>query len=105
MSALRPYEEALGITERMLACARAAQWDRLVELEKERAGAMATLRLSDPDPGRDAVTRDRKRVILERMIACDEEISVLTQDWMRELRQVLSSVDTTHKLERTYGSG
>ncbi len=102
MSVLADYEEALAITERMLECARAAQWDRLVELERERSGTMQRLRQRDPDPGRDTATRERKRVVLKRMIACDEEIAVLTQDWMGELRQILSAVDTTNKLARTY---
>ena len=99
------YENALQVTERMLVCARSAQWDQLVALEKERAILMAGIGRADPDPGRDGTTRDRKRAILERMIVCDEEVAVLTQDWMGELRQILSSVDTQQKLERTYRSG
>jgi hypothetical protein len=104
MIALQAYQDALGITERMLSCARAAQWDQLVLLEKERACALAAVQLADSDTGRDPALRARKRVILERMIACDEEISALTQDWMGELRQILDSVDTRNKLERTYGA-
>lgn len=105
MPALPAYEQALEISERMLECARAAHWDRLVELERERARALEALRLRDTESVRDPVSRDRKRLILERMIACDEEITVLTQDWMRELRHILSSVETQGRLERTYGAG
>ncbi|MBC7781057.1 MAG: flagellar protein FliT [Proteobacteria bacterium] len=105
MTALQAYEAALAISERMLVCARSAQWDQLVAMEKERAAAMETMRRRDPDPTRDASSRERKRAVLERMIACDEEIAVLTQDWMGELRQILTSVETQNKLARTYRSG
>ena len=35
---------------------------------------------------------------------CDEQIEILTQDWMRELREVLGSINAEQKLSRTYGS-
>jgi len=104
MSALNAYEAALELTERMLVCAREARWDQLVELEKERGGLIESLGRLDADPARDPEGREDKRRILERMIACDEEISTLTQDWMAELRQILNSVDTSNKLERTYSA-
>jgi len=102
MSALQAYEDALELTERMLACARSAQWDQLVELEKERGTILEAIGRGSAQAGRGAADRDGKRRILQRMIACDQEISALTQDWMGELRQILNSVDTQHKLERTY---
>lgn len=105
MSALDAYEGALDLTERMLVCARSAQWDQLVVLENQRAVALQSIQRLDADPGRDPAARVSKRTIVERMIACDEEIAALTQDWMGELRQILNSVDTRNKLERTYRSG
>jgi len=105
MTALQAYEVALQITERMLTCARAAHWDELVALEKARGDAMDDIGRCDPDPGRDLTTRARKRTILTRMIVCDEEVAALTQDWMAELRQILTSADTRQKLDRTYRSG
>jgi hypothetical protein len=104
MSALQAYEDALELTERMLACARSAQWDRLVELEKERGLLIEAIGRRPPEPGRGDAAREDKRRILQRMIACDQEIAMLTQDWMGELRQILNSVDTRHKLERTYST-
>jgi len=105
MSALDAYEGALDLSERMLVCARSAQWDQLVLLEQQRAVALQAIQRLDTNPGLDAVERARKRAIVQRMIACDEEVAALTQDWMGELRQILNSVDTRNKLERTYTSG
>ncbi|MCE2949239.1 MAG: flagellar protein FliT [bacterium] len=104
MSALQAYEDALELTERMLSCARSAQWDRLVELEKERGALLEEIARRGPDAGHVAADRDGKRRILQRMIACDQEIAALTQDWMGELRQILNSVDTRQKLERAYAA-
>ena len=104
MSALQAYEAALELTERMRVCARSAQWDRLVELETERGSLLEAIGQDDRDPARDGAARDGKRRILERMIACDAEVATLTQDWMAELRQILNSVDTSQKLERTYSA-
>ena len=104
MSALQAYEAALELTERMLACARSAQWDRLVEHEKERGRLLESIGRGDSEAPRDAAARERRRQILEQMIACDAEVATLTQDWMAELRQILNSVDTSQKLERTYSA-
>jgi hypothetical protein len=102
MSGLQAYEAALELSERMLACARSAQWDRLVDIEKERGSLLESIARDDRDAAGEGAVRDGKRRILARMIACDEEVATLTQDWMAELRQILNSVDTSQKLERTY---
>jgi flagellar protein FliT len=104
MSALQAYEDALELTERMLTCARSAQWDQLVELEKERGMILEGIGRGNAQAGRSGADRDGKRRILQRMISCDQEIAALTQDWMAELRQILNSADTRNKLERTYSA-
>ncbi|MBY0439964.1 MAG: flagellar protein FliT, partial [Burkholderiales bacterium] len=70
------------MTERMLVCARSAQWDQLVELEKERGGILESIGRPGADAVRGDAGREEKRRILQRMIACDQEIATLTQDWM-----------------------
>jgi hypothetical protein len=105
MSTLKAYEEALELTERMLSCARSAQWDQLIELEKARGAILEVIGRGTPHAGRDrGDERDGKRSILQRMIVCDQEIAMLSQDWMAELRQILNAADTRDKLERTYAS-
>jgi len=34
----------------------------------------------------------------------DEQIEILTRDWMRELREVLGSISAEQRLSRTYGT-
>jgi flagellar protein FliT len=100
---LPAYERALELTRGMLDAAQKGDWDRLVELEKERSVHVDRIRDLDPDPSREESARERKREIVLAMLQTDERIQVLTQDWMHELREVLSSISAEQRLARTYG--
>jgi hypothetical protein len=103
MQTLLDYEEALRLSEQMLACAREARWDDLVGVEQQRSAVLDRLRDREAAPEADPALRARKREALARMLACDEEVSALTQDWMRELRAVLDAGQTRERLQRAYG--
>ena len=97
------YERVLALTRDMLEAARRSDWDGLVQRERERAGLVDQIKVHDPDPSRDSATRDRKREIIVDILKGDEQIQVLSQDWMHELREVLGSISTEQRLTRTYG--
>ena len=61
----------------------------VVELAKEgeRATLIDQLRDLDREPPRDARELDRKRALLREIMQLDEQIEILTRDWMRELRE------------------
>jgi len=100
---MQHYQKALELTRAMLEAARKSEWDRMVSLEKERAGVIDQLRQHDVEPQRaDPPTRNRKRELIRDIVQCDEQIEILTQDWMRELREVLGSIRTEQRLSRTY---
>lgn len=101
---MQHYERALELTHAMLEAAQKSDWSRLVGLEKERATLVDRLRELDVDPARDTHARERKRHLIQDIMQCDEQIEILTQDWMRELREVLGSINAEQKLSRTYGS-
>jgi hypothetical protein len=101
---MQHYERALELTHAMLEAAQKSDWNRLVGLEKERTTLVDRLRELDVDPARDTRTRERKRHLIQDIMQCDEQIEILTQDWMRELREVLGSINAEQKLSRTYGS-
>jgi hypothetical protein len=46
--------------------------------------------------------RARKRELLQKILSRDEEIRILTQDWMHELREILDSASNTQRLNRAY---
>jgi hypothetical protein len=95
------YASAGALTGRMLEAARRGAWDDLVALERERGVLIEYLRVHDPDPSKHDAAH--KREWLERMLRQDEEIAVLTQDWMHELREVLDTLGNGQKIERAYG--
>ena len=103
MATLDDYREALRLSEEMLACARESRWDDLVAAEQARAAVLDRLRGLEASPESDPGLRSRKREALARMLACDEEVSTLAQDWMRELRAVLDAEQTRDRLQRAYG--
>jgi len=86
----------------MLTFARNGDWDNLVKFESDRSRVVELIRLQDALPVKDAGT-SRKREIIAEMLKMDEEIQLLSQDWMHELRDILSSVSTEQRLSRTYG--
>ncbi|MCC7549323.1 MAG: flagellar protein FliT [Burkholderiales bacterium] len=100
---LAAYEHALSLTRDMLTFARNGDWDNLVKFESDRSRVIDDLRTHDPSPARDG-TASRKRDIVAQILKMDEEIQLLSQDWMHELRDILNSVSTEQRLSRTYGS-
>ena len=101
---MQRYEKAVELTRNMLEAAQKSEWDRLVVLERERATLIDQLRDLDREPPRDVRERDRKRTLLREIMEFDAQIEILTQDWMRELREVLGSINAEQRLSRTYGA-
>jgi len=101
---MQRYEKAVELTRNMLEAAQKSEWDRLVVLERERATLIDQLRNVDREPPRDERERDRKRTLLREIMEFDAQIEILTQDWMRELREVLGSINAEQRLSRTYGA-
>ena len=101
-SVLECYERALQCTRAMHAAAQKGDWDALVQHEKERAILVDRLGREDADPARDVASRDHKRELIATMLQLDQQIQLLTQDWMHELREVLGSIRAEQRLNRTY---
>jgi hypothetical protein len=101
---MQHYEKALALTRGMLEAAQKNEWERLMGLERERATLIDRLRDLDRDPNPDTRERERKRDLLREIMQSDEQIEILTRDWMRELREVLGSISAEQRLSRTYGT-
>jgi len=104
VAVLQCYEKALELTRGMLGAAQRSEWDALIALEKERTKVIDQLRHLDLDHGRDGESLSRKRELIRGILTCDEQIQLLTQDWMRELREVLGSIRSGQRLSQTYES-
>ena len=103
-SVLQSYERALELTRAMLEAAQKGDWDALVEYEAQRAIVIDRLRQDDPDPAREQAARERKRELIISMLRLDEQIQLLTQDWMHELRDVLGNLHAEQRQNRSFRS-
>ncbi|MBI1396955.1 MAG: hypothetical protein GC151_13335 [Betaproteobacteria bacterium] len=99
------YSRALAQTNRMFEAARSGDWDGLVLLERERDRMLDEIRKHEGEPPKAPELRQRKRELIREMLSRDEEIRNLTQDWMHELRDILSNVETVQRLSKTYSQG
>lgn len=101
MEAVPDYPGLLRLSQRMLAAARQEDWDELVALEKERARQVAQFQ------GADAATAsgtesEETRDLIKQILACDEETRMLTERWMSEARDILTSLNAARKLKQAY---
>lgn len=105
MASLQTYERMSELTDQMAAAARANDWDRLCELERELAGLRDWLQSNDAQPVRlDESERQRKVELIKRMLADDREVRRHTEPWMDDVRKLLSTGARTRNLQATYGA-
>lgn len=97
------YAEMLSLTQQMLDVARLAEWDRLVEIEHERAVIADNLmKLEEGCDEWTQVEQVKKADLIRSILAADDEIKNLSQAWMGELQEILGSIDTGKKLSKAY---
>lgn len=89
----------------MLVAAKAGEWEQLVEFEQSRESIVAELVTAEGSVVHTAELRAKKRELIQAIMTCDEEVRVLTQDWMLELRQILVNVSNTERLNKAYKKG
>ncbi len=97
------YEDVARMSAEMLAAARTSRWDDLVLLEKHCANRVAALRDNEETIRLPADLRSRKLHMLQQILADDREIRDLTEPWMRQLSQIMSSI-TERNLSAAYGA-
>jgi flagellar protein FliT len=97
------YEAVLSLTRQMLDAARSSRWEDLIASEDERSRLIDHISKNDTAAILDSRLREIKRDLIGSIMQHDAEIRILTQDWMRELRVVISSLSAQQKLQHTYG--
>ena len=91
-------------TGEMVQAAKASDWDRLVELEKECHGLIETLMRVDTGPRGGAGARfvQRKIAFIHKVLADDAEVRKFTEPWMTQLEAFIGSARQERKLQRAY---
>lgn len=98
------YETVAIITDQMLAAARNGDWDQLIALESRCAAHVETLKAQEPPTPLTGASRERKVMIIKKILADDREIRNLTEPWMAQLAKMINSTGNERKLSQAYGA-
>lgn len=100
------HYQAMGeLSTRMLAAARADDWDGVAVLERECAAHVRTLREADTDMQWSMPHRARKAALIRQILADDRLIRDLAAPCMARLSAMLHSTGTERRLVQAYGQG
>ena len=102
MDIIAHYAVIAEASGRMLAAARAGDWDGLITAEEECARRVAILEeLGDVQP-KDARERQMRIVILRNILAHDAEIRELTAPWLTKLDTMLRNMSQGRHVRQAY---
>lgn len=102
--ALELYEAIAAASGRMLAAARAADWDGLLAAEADCGGLIAQLRARAQPPALGLAERQRKNQIILRVLADDAEIRDRLHPRLAELDALLRGAGTRRRVQHSYGA-
>lgn len=102
VNVLSHYESIADASEAMLIAARRADWDALVEAEKECARCIARLKAASA-PNLLSTSADKRRFdLIRKVLAHDAEIRKLTQPWLTQLEQFLNATTADRRVSDAY---
>lgn len=104
-SQIELYEQMSLLSSRMVAAARASDWDKLIALE-QRIAALRHSLLTTPEDCNALVTDlARKRCLIQHILDDDAEVRRHTEPWMERLRQFLGNELPPRELHRIAAAG
>lgn len=103
-SQIDTYKEICTLSAQMVEAARANDWDRLVDLERNVATLRDGLIGEEDNMALSLQELDLKHGLIQRILDDDAEIRRHTEPWMEQVRRFLGGRSTRDRVERTYGS-
>ena len=98
LDTLQTYEALERISHQMVSAARNSEWDLLVNLERDCRTLVDAL---SRQPTNEQI-HVRRQEIIRRILADDAEIRDLTEPWMAQSKQFLTSLKLERKLAQAY---
>ena len=98
------YENVATITAKMLDAARLADWELLAQLEADCSFQVQCLRENDIPVELPTEIREKKILVIKKILSDDKEIRNITEPWMAQLSNLMKNSNTTLKLSQTYGA-
>ena len=104
-SQIELYEEMSLLSSRMVAAARAGDWDNLIELEHGVTGLRNTLMATPEDNNAPATDVARKRSLIQCILEDDAEVRRHTEPWMEHVRKYLGDSTRRRDVQKAYAAG
>lgn len=99
------YEAVADITDQMLAAARTGDWEQLAALESRCSSQVEIIKRNEAPPqALSPMARERKTMIIKKILDDDRQIRDITEPWMAQLAAMMKSTGAERKLAQTYGS-
>jgi flagellar protein FliT len=98
------YEKLSTLSGQMQDAAKRGDWDALVAIEHQRSELISAMKPLDAATTLDEATRQRKRALIESVLAQDGEIRSLVEKWMGEHELSMQSNRQELRLLREYGA-
>ena len=96
------YEQIADASSRMLAAARAEEWDLLTEVERECAQVIDRLRgMGDPET-MSGDGRRRRMEIIRQVLSDDAEIRRLAEPWLARMETFLRGCNNDRRIRDAY---
>lgn len=92
------YEEMSILSSRMVDAARTSDWDLLVELETTVSELRVRLESEEESIALSTHDRERKRIMIQEILAKDAEIRSHTEPWMERMRRFLCVSTKTEQI-------
>jgi len=102
MQIITTYEAILAITDQMLQAAKNSDWDKLVALEQDCKRLTTWLMEQHTYEQLSEEQKKKKISLIHGILERDAEIRAITEPWMAQLQNKLTSYDHKRKLGQTY---
>lgn len=103
-SQIEIYEQIHALSTRMVEAARANDWDRLIDLERNVVSLRAILMAEETNP-LDPSEVEQKRRLIQYILQDDAEVRRHTEPWMEQVRRFLGGDARKQRVDRAYGAG
>jgi flagellar protein FliT len=100
---LATYDRLSQTTAHMLRAAQAGDWEHLVSLEKNCAELVARLAAIERDDPLPEDLRERKAMLIRKVLADDAAIRDITEPWLARLGAMLGANRRERKVLNSYG--
>ena len=104
-SQIELYEEMSLLSSRMVAAARAGDWDNLIELEHGVTSLRNALMATPEDSNAPATDVARRRSLIQCILEDDAEVRRHTEPWMEHVRKYLGDSTRRRDVQKAYAAG